>query len=541
MVGKRRLEDSSADRGVDQPLRSIRPPRAELRPDLREALASLWLRKWSILGITLLTVGVALLVSYRQTPIFESEVSILVTQVPATEADSIPLPEANLGTEAELIQSVAVAEIVADDLDIPGPPRGLLDSLSVDQPTDTEILVVSYRHADPLVAQRTASAFADAYLLFRERTVTETILESAQELQNQISLLTDELARLNGRIQDLSETNPLQGTLEAQAIPLSAQIFQLRLALVSLPDEVTVGQIIQPAALPSSPASPNHVVTGVFGLVAGLGLGIGLAFLRDRLSERVRSTEEAEAYLEAPVLAAIPRVDSWRRRKDAFLVTAVQWRSPSAEAYRVLRTNVLSAASAFGVKSIVVTSANAGEGKSATVANLGVVLARTGKRVSLVSADLRRPRLQEFFGRQGQPGLIEVLAGRASLAEALQEVTLPTRSFDSASAGLRLLPSGRVPEDPTELITSASLAEVLKKLEDVSDLVLIDVPPVLPVTDALVVAEVTRSVLLVIGPTSNTRPTIISARQQLDRVGARILGGVLNGPDASMTQTYYSY
>ena len=279
------------------------------------------------------------------------------------------------------------------------------------------------------------------------------------------------------------------------------------------------------------------MVNGAFGLVAGFALGIGLAFLRDRLSERLRSSEEAEAYLEAPVLGAIPRVPAWRRRKEAFLVTAVQWRSPAAEAYRVLRTNVLSAASAFEVKSIAVTSAYAGEGKSATVANLGVVLARAGKRVTLVSADLRRPRLNEFFRRDGDIGLIEVLSGRATLGQALQEITL-SGGLDASPVGLRLLPSGHVPEDVTELLTSETLAGVLKDLEDVSDIVLIDLPPVLPVTDALVVAAVTKNVLLVIGPRANTRPAITSARQQLDRVGARILGGVLNGPDVSTAQTY---
>jgi succinoglycan biosynthesis transport protein ExoP len=329
--------------------------------------------------------------------------------------------------------------------------------------------------------------------------------------------------------------------LEARANLLSTQIVQIQLELISLPTDVTVGRIIQPAAVPSSPVSPNHVVNATFGLIAGLAVGVGLAFLRDRLAERLRSSEETEAYLEGPVLGIIPRVPAWRRRRQPFLVTAVQWRSPAAEAYRVLRTNVLSAVSELGVKSIAVTSALPGEGKSATVANLGVVLARAGKNVSLVSADLRRPRLHEFFEREGQPGLIEVLSGRAKLAEALQEITLPTRGFDVPSAVLRFLPSGQVPEDPTELITSETVARVIRALEEKSDVVLIDLPPVLPVTDALVVAAVTENVLLVIGPKANTRPAITSARQQIDRVGARIIGGVLNGPDPSLAQAYYSY
>jgi capsular exopolysaccharide synthesis family protein len=453
----------------------------------------------------------------------------------------VPLQEPNLATEAELIRSVAVAEIVSEMPDFDGPPRQLLGSLSVDQPSETEILAVAYRSADPLEAERTATAFAEAYLEFREETVNQAILSSAENIQEQIDGLTDQFDAINRQLQGLSDTNPNRGFLESTATLLIAQIVPLQQQLSSLPDTVSVGTIIQPAAFPFAPVSPNHVVNGVFGLVAGLGLGTALAFLRERLSERLRSSEEAESYLEAPILGAIPRVTSWRRRRQPFLVTAVQWRSPAAESYRVLRTNVLSAISRTGVKSVAVTSPHAGEGKSSTVANLGVVLARAGQSVTLVSADLRRPRLHEFFKREGGPGLIEVLGGRATLDHTLQTVSFPARGFDTGSATMRLLPSGLVPEDPTELITSEGMANVIRELEEESDIVLIDLPPVLPVTDALVVGAITRCVLLVIGPKANTRPVLTTVRQQLDRVGAPIIGGVLNGPHSSMAQTYYSY
>ena len=264
----------------------------------------------------------------------------------------------------------------------------------------------------------------------------------------------------------------------------------------------------------------------LFGLAAGLALGVGLALLRDRMSGRLRSSDEVEEYLEAPVLGVIPQVPDWRRRKRAYLVSAARWRSPAAEAYRVLRTNLLSTAST-GAKSIVVTSTHSGEGKSATVANLGVVLARAGKSVTLVSADLRRPRLHEFFRRDGRVGLSDVLAGRLPLDAVVQEVTLPSSApTDLSTVSLRLVSSGPVPEDPAELLGSPAMAKVIEDLERVSDIVLIDVPPVLPVTDAPVVAAMAKNVLLVIGPNSATRASVVSARQQLERVGARILGGV---------------
>jgi polysaccharide biosynthesis transport protein len=539
MVEKLRSEDPTARRGVEEPLRAFRTSPIVPRADLRETLAVIWLRKWSILAVTLLIMALALLGSSRQPSIYQSMAKVLVMPSDSTDPGGVPL-QPNLATESELVSSVAVAGIVADDLNIPESPGDLLGGLSVAQPTDTEILEISYRHPDPREAQRRADAFARAYLDYRTETATEAILMAAENTRRQITLLTQDFNEINEKLEALDTESSTRTLLEAQANLLSTQIVQLQLELVSLPETVTVGRIIQPAALPLSPVSPNHVVNVAFGFVAGIGLGVGLAFLRDRLSERVKSSEEAEVYLEAPVLAVIPRLPAWRRKRQPFLVAAAQWRSPASEAYRVLRTNVLAACSALDVKSIAVTSAHAGEGKSATVANLGVVLARAGKRVSLVSADLRRPRLHEFFERDGEPGLIEVLSGRATLAEAFQEVSLPARGFDVPAAGLRFLPSGKVPEDPTELITSETVGRVIESLEDVSDIVLIDLPPVLPVTDALVVAAVTRNVLLVIGPKSST-PAISATRQQLDRVGARVIGGVLNGPDFPVAQAFYSY
>ena len=536
----RPASDAANLRSAESPIRSVRPRYADLRPDLGDALSVVWLRKWSIVAITLATVGLALFVSSRQTPIYESQARVFVTPVTDVGAD-VPLQEPNLATEAELVRSVVVADIVADRLGFDGPPRQLLASLSVDQPADTEILIVGYRHADPVAAQETAAAFADAYLEFRTETVNEAVLSTAENIQQQIDALTDDFDAMIQQLQALSETNPNRGILEAQATLLSSQIVALKGELGSLPDEVTVGSVIEPAALPLTPASPNHVVNGIFGFVAGMGLGVGLAFVRDRLSERTRSSEEAEAYLEAPILASIPRVSSWRRRREPFLVSAIQWRSPAAEAYRVLRTNVLSAVSSRGVKSIAVTSPNAGDGKSSTVANLGVVLARAGHTVTLVSADLRRPRLHEFFKRENDPGLIEVLGGRARLADVIQQINLPTRGFDTGVGTIQLVPSGRLPDDPTELIIADRMAEAIRSLEELSDIVLLDVPPIFPITDALVVASITRHVLLVIGPKSDTRPTLISMRQQLDRVGADIIGAVLNGPHPSMAPTYSSY
>jgi capsular exopolysaccharide synthesis family protein len=527
----------TAGRSEVRPVRPIRAARPEPRLDLQEVLSVLWFRKWSIVAITLLTVAVALLVSSRQTPIYESQANVFVTPID-TGAESVPPEEPNLATEAELVSSVAVAQIVAENLGIEDDPGDLLASLAVDQPTDTEILEVSYRDPVPVQARRLAMGFAEGYLEFREAAASKLILERAEDLEAQIGALEQRLKTVQEGLARLPADDPREVSLQTEAANLQNLILQTQLTRLGLPREVSGGEIIQPASVPTSPTSPDHVVNGVFGLAAGLALGIGLALLRDRMSGRLRSSDEVEEYLEAPVIGVVPRVPDWRRSKRAYLVSAARWRSPAAEAYRVVRTNLLSTASA-GAKSIVVTSTHSGEGKSATVANLGVVLARAGRSVTLVSADLRRPRLHEFFRRDNQVGLSDVLSGRLPLDAVVQEVTLPSSPpMDLSTVSIRLVSSGPVPSDPAELLGSPAMAKVIEALEDVSDFVLIDVPPILPVTDAPVVAAMAKNVLLVIGPNSATRASVASARQQLERVGVRILGGVLNGPNAIKAQSF---
>src|SRR3990172_1518441 len=194
--------------------RSLPVPRSEPRLDLQEVLSVLWLRKWSILFITLVTVGMALLVSSQQVPVYESQASVLVMPIDTgTEAGAV---DPNLDTEAELVSSVVVAKIVADNLGIEGDPGTLLGNLSVDRPTDTEILEIGYRDPDPALARRVATGFAEGYLGFREAAASKVIVETAQELQAQIDALEERLTDLDTRLLGLSDNDPRRGSLEAE-------------------------------------------------------------------------------------------------------------------------------------------------------------------------------------------------------------------------------------------------------------------------------------------------------------------------------------
>jgi capsular exopolysaccharide synthesis family protein len=478
---------------------------------LREYLTILRVRKWWIALAVALVVGSALAYSLRQTPVYVSEAQVLVEPTSMapnqTQAELI-----NMENEARLAVSPEVAELAAQEEGVSEKdPSVLLRNLEVTAEPETTILVFSYSHSDRQEAADRASGFARAYLSYRQSLVVGSLVEQRQALGNQIDRLRELLAGTN----DLE----LQ-----QQYRLQIAVLQTQLASVSSPGNLNVGTVIQPALIPNKPASPDHTKTGVLALLAALPLGAGLAFLRERFDDRLRGRVDLETHAGAAVLAVVPRVPSWRDTADSPVVTLVEPKSAAAEAYKTLRTSVLFAAAQRGMETLLVTSSHAMEGKSSTTANLGVALAQSGKRVILVSADLRKPRLHRFFRAQNGTGLTNVLAGEKNALEVLNWVGVEN---------LRLLPSGPVPGNPAELLGSEAMAGLLRELQDAADFVLIDAAPVLPVADAMTLTPFVDAILFVADARRTTRGAIAQARQQLDQVNARVIGTVLNNFDPS--------
>jgi succinoglycan biosynthesis transport protein ExoP len=306
-------------------------------------------------------------------------------------------------------------------------------------------------------------------------------------------------------------------------------VLQQQLANLTPPDNLRVGQVVAPAELPLSPARPNFVQNGLLAVAAGLVAGIGVAFARERLDDRLRGRRDLEAHARAPVLAVVPRVKQWRRRKKALLVTLAKPESSPAEAYRTLRTGLLFAATRLDAKVIATASPHPGEGKTVTTANLGAALAHAGKRVVVVSADLRKPRLHRFFEADNSVGLADVIEGRAPLEDVFQE----------PFPNLALIASGPTPRNPGELLSSEHMAKTLATLKERADLVLVDVPPVLAVADTVTLASLVDAVVLLADAEHTTRGAIDLARRQLKQVHATIIGSVLNNFHPSKATEYY--
>jgi polysaccharide biosynthesis transport protein len=498
-------------------------------PNLGEYVAVFRRRKLIVASLTGLVVASALLFSFLQTPLYGSEVRVLVK--PATILPTIGLGVApNLETEKELATSIPVAELAAERLGGAPDPQNLLQGLSASAATEAEVLLLSYVHPDPVEAQRRAQAFADAYLQFRREQAVDDLLSGTESLQTRMEQLQGELRRVNEGIAQAA-TQEEQLTLQSRADTLESQIalLQERIFQATPPENLRVGQILEPAAVPSSPVSPNYVTNVGMALVIGLGLGIGVAFIRDRLDDSLRGRRDLEAGVGAPVLAVIPHASSWRKKRQEHLVSKEQPTSAAAEAYRTLRTALMYSASQRRVKTVLVTSPHPGEGKTTTVANLAVSLAQTGKLVVAVSADLRKPRLHRFFAAENRVGLTDVLTEGVPVWEALG---------NPGGGSLMLLTSGPIPGNPSELLGSDSMRQMLNELGDGVDFVILDSAPVLGVADALTMAPLVDAVLLVADAQRTSRGAVRQARQHLDQVEAAVAGGVFNNFDPSKPRAY---
>ena len=279
----------------------------------------------------------------------------------------------------------------------------------------------------------------------------------------------------------------------------------------------TEARVIDPAVAPGNPFSPRVPQNLVLGLLVGLAVGAAVALVLESTDRTLRASSDVAAVLGAPVLVTVP---FHRRLRSEPLPARLGSQVPGGEAYRALRTAVRFADMDRPLRTLLVTSASDGEGKSITAANLAVAWAEAGERVVLVDADLRRSRLATILKLSGNPeaGLTSVLTQRVDLSAALQ----PT------AQRLRVLPAGPLPPNPSELLGSEAMASLLETLAADTDVVIIDAPSLLPVTDAAVLATLVDGVLLVVEWGETDARAVAEASQTLERVGARVIGGVLN-------------
>ncbi len=325
----------------------------------------------------------------------------------------------------------------------------------------------------------------------------------------------------------VTDTDPVRAADTANAVSASLTLIVEDIETPVSTDAASPVKLTraQEAIVPTIPVSPNVPLNIALGALVGLALGVGLAVLRETLDTRIRNTRDVEQLTELPILGGIvfdPKA------KDRPLIVHVDPRSPRAESFRTLRTNLQYLDVGRTDRSFVITSSIESEGKSTTGANLAIALADAGSRVLLVDADLRRPQVAGYMDLEGSAGLTDVLIGRADLADVIQPW---------GTGPLFVLPAGHVPPNPSELLGSTRMTQLIAECNRAFDVVIFDSPPLLPVTDAAILAKNVGGALIVVAAGRTHKNQLKGAIAALDNVGAPVSGLVLTmlptkGPDA---------
>ena len=517
---------------------------------LRDYLLVLRRRKWTVISTTAVVTAAALVFSLTQQAKYEGSAQVLLsqqdlsTQLTGTPQYNNDPADRQAQTQASLARVPSVAQRAIDAARVDMTTKQFLDASSATAGTNSDLLTLTVTNHDPKLASRLATAYAHAYVAYRLEQDTAPIESALKGVQAQI------------------DANPKHGALYNS---LEDKATQLRTLAALKSANASVVRQAQPA-VQTAPKTTRNVVLGV---ILGLFLGIGLAFLREALDTRVHSAEAIGEALHLPLLARLSEPEKKLRTANQLAMlsdpTGVQ-----AESFRMLRTNVEFAALGKEASVIMVTSATEQEGKSTTISNLAVAMARAGEHVVLIDLDLRRPFVDRFFDLGGRPGLTQVALGMTPLREAIVRIPLegnengaklepfngngngnhnghgsgsgypPTR--DRSIGVLDVLPSGPIPPDPGEFVSTARLTEILEHVRSHADVVLVDAPPLLHVSDGLVLSAKVDALLVVTRMDVMRRPILGELKRQLDTMPAHKLGFVVTGAEAEEGYGYsYSY
>jgi len=366
---------------------------------------------------------------------------------------------------------------------------------------------------------------------------TAALLNQRERAKYTLDKLTEDIAELNEKsteiAADITEINMLRDQIDERRESVTQILEKLSaLRVVSGNYSTTKVKIIDDAS-EAKQDYPKILIFLGLGLFLGALLGGGLALLIDLSDLSFRTPIDIQESLNVPVICKVPKIRKGKGSKDfpgsPMLITAYSPNSSASETFRAARTSILFSAAQTGGKVFMITSPSPGDGKSTTIANLAVSIAQTNKRVCLVDADLRRPRLPKNFGVQFDTGSMQYLNGEATLDEVLRPCDFQTN--------LTLLTTGGRPKNPGELVASKGFADMLTELRSRFDFVLIDSPPVIPVADATSLSSVVDGIILVLRIRRGVMLTARKTKERLDMVHANLMGVIVNGVDEN---SYYN-
>jgi len=454
--------------------------------DLHGFLKAL-VRRWPTVVVCLvLAIGAALAATSLSTPVYEARTQLFVATRTGEDTTQLnqgqSFSQARVQSYASIVTTRQVTASVVKKLGLRITPEELASRITAVAPLNTVLIDITVRDTAPERAARIANAVAQRFSAVVERLETpkRTVRRSGKKHAD-------------------------------DAPPVSP---------------VSLG-VTQEAVAPVGPVSPRPLLNLAAGVLGGLLLGAGLVALRETLDTTLKTSEALGEFTALPGLGTIP----YDRNAPRQPLVRADGHSKRAEAFRKLRTNLQFSQVDDPPRIIVVTSSVPGEGKTNTAVNLALSLAEAGVSTCLVDGDLRRPCVATAFGLVQDAGLTTVLIGQARIEDVMQQ----------AGGRLSVLASGAVPPNPTELLASARMEEVLRELADTYEVVIVDTAPLLPVADTVGLASLTQGALLVVRAAKTSREQVRTAAESMDRVGVRVLGTVFNMAPVPRGDSYGAY
>lgn len=494
---------------------------------LRGYLAVLRRRAWLVVTVAATCAGVVLGAAAVRDEVYEADAQLVLREsltdrvFNATSGRAVFHPDRIALTEVALLESDRVEQEVARALDRTPP------EVEATLAEDADVVTATVRSEDPQLAARAANAYAEAFIEVRRSEDEAAALDAVEELQAEIDALQE---RIDALALDPSRASE-RASLVSQQSAFRSELDELRV-------QAAIGSggaaILNAAVEPTDPVSPKPARDTVIALLLGLVLGVALAFVVDHFDDSVRTVDDLErAVPGVPIIGAVPHVGAWRVSADSPVVALDDPGARATEAFRAVRTALDFLATEHGHRVFMITSAAAGEGKSAVAANLGVLFARAGLRTAVVDADLRRPRLHRFFDVPHAPGFTSVVLGDEPVSAAY----VPIEGVE----GLVVLPVGPRQPLPSEVLASPRSGEVLRRLAAEFDVVLVDAAPTVPVTDAVVLTRWVDAVVLVVRAHQADRRNVQRAVALLEQAQVPIAGVILNDQRGSEFESVDGY
>lgn len=442
----------------------------------------------------------------------------------------------DIANQIHLLKSRSVRRLVNDQM---GNNAQRVGRVSIAAIAGTDVASIRVESRSPAIAAEAANAFAEVYVNLRRSQLSGDLDTQAEQLRSTATAIGAQIVEIDSRLA-VGPSQAEADVLRAQRSGLVQQQSDFRQRATEFEVEAdlrsTAVDVVEEAREPTSPFSPTPLRDAILATGLVVLLMVGVAFVLEWLDNRVNTATQVEALTGVPVIGSIPMhgTHHWlRRRKLATRRMLVLRRSPAAEAYRTLQTSIRFSSLGKKKQRIVITSSSGGEGKTTVTSNLAAVMAESGLRVVVVSADLRRPMIGTVFGLdESTQGLTTTLVGDTSVADALVSVT------SASGSSLYVLPSGPLPGNPAGLLGSAAFGALLSSIEAAGvDLILIDCAPVLPVSDPLVISQHVDGVIVLALAGKTRQSSLAEAIDRLQQVEAPIIGIVLNAVPQS--KSYY--